>query len=255
MPGQVEPAGPFQDVKMNREGLFSEQVAGVRRVMNRARLAGTSREYRAGDRPSWPRGAGPVLREDTVLELGAPGMASASLLLWTHPEGVNDGLVTLLGPDISEAEGSLPFARVLIAGGSFPDMYQSYRELRDVLYDTRLEGLSVRAMPSRQTVWCRVSAQARQDGISLVDMGSSLVSGLRALAPVESAEVLLVTSGREEVEELAKAASGARKLVDAMMKMYQEENFDCEDCEYQDVCDGVMELKMIRDRLSREKGS
>jgi hypothetical protein len=38
-----------------------------------------------------------------------------------------------------------------------------------------------------------------------------------------------------------------------MMKMYQENNFDCETCEYQDVCETVMDLKQIRKKLTDGK--
>jgi len=35
--------------------------------------------------------------------------------------------------------------------------------------------------------------------------------------------------------------------------MYQEQNFDCETCEYADVCDTVMDLKKIRKKLADDK--
>ena len=39
-----------------------------------------------------------------------------------------------------------------------------------------------------------------------------------------------------------------------MIKMYEEMNFDCETCEYVEVCEEVVELKQIRERLKEERG-
>jgi CO dehydrogenase/acetyl-CoA synthase beta subunit len=123
------------------------------------------------------------------------------------------------------------------------------------VYDTRLEGFSVRTMPSRQSVWCRVSRDAAGRGFSLVDLGAALIDSLKGLDEVSEAQVVFVTAGVDEVKKLAGAAAGAQRIVDAMMKMYQEENFDCETCEYQDVCDTVMDLKKIRQKLAEGMGT
>ena len=233
--------------------LFDEQLAEVRGVLAGWRESGRAREFRAAGREPWPAGPSLVLEEDTALELGNPAVASLSLVLWGEAGDVYDGRITLAGPDSSEsAERSLPFAQVVIAGGSFPDEYGSYRDIRDAVYDTRLEGLSVRAMPSRQTMWCRLSRDAVSSGFSLVDLGAALVKALSSVRDVSAAEVLFVTSSAADVRRLAPAAAGAQRLIDAMMKMYQEENYDCETCEYQDVCDTVMDLKKIRGRLVAE---
>jgi CO dehydrogenase/acetyl-CoA synthase beta subunit len=192
-----------------------------------------------------------VLEEDTALELGNPSIASLSLILWSEAGDIDDGRITLIGPDIREAgERGVPFAQVVLVGGSFADEYDSYRDIRDAVYDTRLEGLSVRTMPSRQTIWCRVGTDAAGKGLSIADIGSALIRALKGLDGVSGAEVLFVTASAGDVRRLAPAAAGARRLVDAMMKMYQESNYDCETCEYQDVCETVMDLKRIRDKLA-----
>ena len=53
----------------------------------------------------------------------------------------------------------------------------------------------------------------------------------------------------DDVKRLERAATGAQRVVDAMMMMYQQDTYDCETCEYQDVCDTVMDLKKIRKKL------
>lgn len=234
--------------------LFAEQAAQLAELKGRWRAEGRARSLipRAGE--PWPRGSSLVLEEDTACELGNPSLASVSMLL--SSDAVEDGAITLVGPDIAEREERrLPFGQVVMVSGSFADQYESFRELRDAVYDTRLRGLSVRTLPSRQSIWCRVSRQAADDGLTFADLGAALIEGLKRLPGVEGAEVLFVTASPEDVRALAPAAAGVQRVVDAMMKMYEEDNFDCDTCEYREVCDTVMDLKQIRKKLEEQKAA
>jgi CO dehydrogenase/acetyl-CoA synthase beta subunit len=194
-----------------------------------------------------------ILSEDTGMELGNPGTASRSLLLWDSEGHVNDGRITLVGPDFQEADSSsLPFAQVIVVGGRFSDEYDCYRDLRDATYNLRLRGFMTRVLPGRQNIWCRISKEAMSTGFNAQILGSSLIQAMKELEFVDSAEVLLVTSNRDDVEELAAPAEMVLDIVEALIKMYEEMNFDCESCEYEEVCDSVVELRKIRDRLQSE---
>jgi len=235
-------------------GLFDEQVNAVAAFVRDKRASGELREFATCGRKPWPEGSSLVLEEDSALEMGNPRIASLSVLLWTEGDIGDSGRVSIVGPDINEAADlSIPFAQVLVASGEFPNEYDSFRDLRDAVYDTHLSGLSVRTMPSKQTMWCKVARDARAAGLSLVDLGAAYAEALRGVEGVTAAEALFVTSSAADVKRLAGAASGAQRLVDAMMKMYQEQNFDCETCEYADVCDTVMDLKKIRSKLADDK--
>jgi len=235
-------------------GLFDEQLTEVKRFLSEARREGKVREFRAFSAPPWPAGSSLVLEEDTAIELGNPKTASLSILLWTEAHAIEDGLISLVGPDVGEVQDpSLPFAQVLMARGSFEDEYESYQELRDAVYDTRLSGLMVRTRPSRHSMWCRVAREALEQGFSLRYLGAAFVKRLKEATSASGVEVLFVTSSPGDVERLSGAAADARRIIEAMMKMYEEKNFDCETCEYSDVCDEVMELKKIREKLADEK--
>lgn len=195
-----------------------------------------------------------ILSEDTGLELGNPGMASRSLLLWDSAENLCDGRITLVGPDFPAATtSSLPFAQVLMVGGDFTDEYDCYRDLRDATYNIRLRGFMTRVFPGRQSIWCRVSKEALAGGFSAQILGSSLIQALKRLEFVRSVEALIVTSSKADIDELAGPADKVLDIVEALIKMYEEMNFDCEECEYVDVCDEVVELRQIRDKLKAER--
>lgn len=237
--------------KKDNMGLFDKQLADIREFLADKNSEGKVREFRAGDGLSWPLRSGIVLEEDTAFELGNPALASLSFIVWTESSAVDDGLITLVGPDISRVtDKSVPFAQVLMVGGTFSDEYDNFRDIRDAVYETHLDGFMVRTLPSRQSIWCRVARNAVDAGFSLSNLGSALIAGLREVDSVEAAEALFVTSSAEDVRLLSSAGKSTQRIVDAMMKMYQEQNFDCSSCEYRDVCESVMELKAIRDRLS-----
>ncbi len=206
----------------------------------------------------WPLGSSLVLREDTALELGATGRSSLSLLLWTEREDlVPKNTVGLLGAELSAEQGGrpspLPFAQLVLVRGAFPDEYDAYRDLRDVVYETRARGVSTRVWPDRLQLWSRVSRQALEEGFTLASLGNTYISRLLEEEGVQAAQVLFVLGEQAELDLLRPAAEKARDVVDALIKMYEEMNFDCESCEYLEVCDEVAELRRIRDRLKEER--
>ncbi len=237
-------------------GLFDQPLREIRSYLESRYADGRARELPftsvlpLADRPQV------ILSEDTGLELGSPGTVSRSLLLWDSAGDVVDGRITLVGPDFHEASSpSLSLAQVIMVGGEFSDEYDCYRDLRDATYNLGLRGFMTRVFPGRQSIWCRVSKEALAGGFSAQILGSSLIQALKRLDFVHSAEILLITSGRDEVEELAGAAEKVMDIVEALIKMYEEMNFDCESCDYVDVCDEVVELRRIRERLQASKES
>lgn len=235
-------------------GLFDQPLAEIR-----ARIEGAYRDGTARELPFTPvlplaGDAQVILSEDTGLELGNPGTASRSLLLWDAGETLHDGRITLVGPDFTQApSSSLPFAQVILVSGDFSDEYDCYRDLRDAIYSVRLRGFMTRVFPGRQSIWCRISREALAGGFSAQLLGSALMQSLKGLDFVRGVEVLFVTAGKDEVDGLAGAADKVMDIVEALIKMYEEMNFDCEECEYVDVCDEVVELRRIRERLQAER--
>ncbi|MGQ9757469.1 MAG: hypothetical protein ACUVRX_04840 [Actinomycetota bacterium] len=236
-------------------GLFEEPLKEIRRFMEERRSLGRAREYPFT--PVLPRASSPqvILSEDTGLELGSPGTSSRSLLLWDDAGGVADGRITLVGPDFPEIVGGrAPLAQVVLVAGRFSDEYDCYRELRDATYNLGLRGFMHRIFPGRQSVWCRISREAMERGFNAQALGSALIQAVKKLDFVDAAEVLLVTSSPEDIDELSGAADLVQEIVEALIKMYEEMNFDCDTCEYVEVCDSVVELRRIRERLQAQRG-
>jgi CO dehydrogenase/acetyl-CoA synthase beta subunit len=235
-------------------GLFEKPLDEIKAYIDHKYGDGLARELPVTPVIPHVSSAQVILSEDTGLELGNPGVASRSLLLWGSGDSLKDGRITLVGPDFPAATTpSLPFAQVLMVEGAVSDEYDCYRDLRDATYNIRLRGFMTRIFPGRQSIWCRVSKEALAAGFSAQTLGSSLIQNLKQLDFVHSVEVLIVTSSKEDVEELAGPADQVMDIVEALIKMYEEMNFDCASCEYKDVCLEVVELKKIRSRLIKEK--
>jgi CO dehydrogenase/acetyl-CoA synthase beta subunit len=129
--------------------LFTDTISGVR-----AFIAGQeSRRVWPADRDiSWPAGGGRniVLKDVMGLELGSPKMESVSCLLWTHDLSlIEDGRITLVGPDFGESLGmSLPFGKVVLAGveGFTEDnAYDLHKDLDFLRYGIDLKGFMMRS--------------------------------------------------------------------------------------------------------------
>lgn len=210
----------------------------------------------------WPEGGNRniVLKEDMGLELGSPDGESLSSILWTGTPGfIQDGAVTLVGPDISESQGgSLPFAKIVLAevkGFTDENTYERYRDMELIRYTLDLSGYMLRAVSQYQREWCRISRDAIRGGFSFDILGRSLMEMFREKPYINAVEILYLTSSTEDVRQLKDITKDTSRMIGAMHKMADEEDFDCDTCEYQDVCDDAGDLKKMREaRMRRVSG-
>jgi CO dehydrogenase/acetyl-CoA synthase beta subunit len=194
-----------------------------------------------------------VLSEDTWLELGNPSTNSTAPVLVTESlDLVNDGSITLIGPDIPEARGSLPFAQVLLlASNELQD--EDYRKINSFQYQLELKGYMIKAIPSSLTIWSRVSKESAGRGFSFEILGRAIIDRYKSAFSIPSIEIVFVTSSKEDVEELEDLHQKVKRILSAMNKMIQELSYDCSSCEYLDVCGDVRQLGALRDRIIKQR--
>jgi CO dehydrogenase/acetyl-CoA synthase beta subunit len=194
-----------------------------------------------------------VLSEDTWLELGNPKTNSAAPVLVTESlDLVHDGAVTLVGPDIPEVRGSLPFAQILlIASDQLQE--EDYRKINSFQYELELRGYMIKAIPSSLNIWSRVSEESVGEGFSFEVLGSAIVDRYKSTFSIPSMEIVFVTSSEEDVEELEELRHKVTRILSAMNKMIEELSFDCSSCEYLDVCGDVRQLGALREKVMRER--
>jgi len=233
-------------------GLFDQQIKQVQDFLSEKQSRGQLRQFQPGSYRDWPLESTLVLEEDAALELGNPGVGSLSFLIWSEAKAETEDRILLIGPDLKEAgQKSIPFCQIVRVSGRFRDEYECYCQLRDAVLNTRLKGFMTRTLPSQQTLWCRVNQEALDKGFSLAHLAAALIKNLKKIEFVSAAELIFVTSGKQDLEQLKAPACDAERVVAALMKMVEEESFDCASCDFQEVCDVVEELKMIRKKLQK----
>lgn len=188
-------------------------------------------------------------------ELGHPQNASLSSLLWTDDANrILGDYVTLIGPDTGELPGrSLPFGKIVLVeidGWREGDTYHQYLELEALRHSLDLKGYMIRAVSGTQQEWCRISKEALEEGFCFSVLGAALLEKLKERPFVRKAELLYVTSCAEDVKSIQAIVRPALRVMRAMNKMLHEGAFDCDTCEYNDVCS---EIRLLTERRMQRR--
>ena len=211
----------------------------------------TEFDYRSGT--NWPvsKNRNLVLAQDTAVELGDPKSASTSFLLWTNDcRSLRHNRITVVGPDIPNITAKQSsFGKIVIIGGedfNEENSYDRYRALELVRYDLHLKGYMMRGVSQYQREWSRISHEAIANNFSFRTLGEALIGKFLELDFVRSVEVIFITASREDVLEMQSVSDRVLRIIRAMNKMAEEISFDCDTCEYTDVCNEVAELRAMR---------
>lgn len=200
-----------------------------------------------------------LLKEDVFVELGSPKHESIAYVVITRdPKEVQDGRITLIGPDIPESEGKdLNFGQVLLFGGSnIQDL--EYKEMERALFHLKnLEGFMIRAVPNK--LWTRVSKEVGQRGFSFETLGKALMIMYKQQFPsIETIEIVFITTDSDQdFLELKVLGSEIRKeyiqkysahLKSRLVEITEKQRDDCDypwtcdECDYTTVCDEVRDI-------------
>ncbi|HPW69541.1 MAG TPA: hypothetical protein PLA82_08765 [Deltaproteobacteria bacterium] len=209
--------------------------------------------FRARLSRSWPEGGGKdvVLMGDVGVELGSPETESCSVLLWTGDASlVRDGVVSLIGPDLAEArQKSMAFGKIVllhVEGFTEENTFHRYREMEQMRFLLDLKGYMLRATSQYQREWCRVSRDALEKGFCLSILGSSLMRVFRELDYCKGMEIVFITEDRDTIRKVREMTRDTSRIIAAMNKMADEMSFDCDECDYRDVCNDADYLKKMR---------
>jgi CO dehydrogenase/acetyl-CoA synthase beta subunit len=239
--------------------LFHPIIDEIKAFVKQKKDQGQCREFPALNPMTWPA-AGPrdiVLLPELALELGHPEDASLSFLVWTDEDAmVTDNRISLIGPDITEADTPrLPLGKVVLVKTKPCEeelYYERYREMDLARFGLSLKGYMLRATSQYLREWSRISRDAVTNGFSLSVLGSALIKSLKEYDYVLSVEVIFITSSNEEVNNLKDHGNTANRMILAMNKMIKEMEVDCALCDYQDVCGDASEMQALRKTLEEK---
>jgi CO dehydrogenase/acetyl-CoA synthase beta subunit len=242
--------------------MFDKHFDEIKSFLKRKQDEGKVSEFFHQSNTQWPmdKNRNLVMAHETAVELGNPKDASLAFLFWINDPGkLQNGKITVIGPDLPKLSGKhASFGKiVLVAGDDFNEdnSFDRYREMELLRYDIPLKGYMMRAASQYQREWSRVSKEAIANGFSFKTLGGALMDKFLELPYVRAIETIFVTASREDVLELSAIADEAVKIIGAMNKMAADLSFDCDTCEYNEVCDDVAELRLMHTKLKKEKAA
>jgi hypothetical protein len=156
-------------------------------------------------------GANIVLKSETFLELGGPMMGSCAMIIYTNDADIlTDGEITLIGPDIGEAESSaLPFGQAIMVAGEELGDDDYYKLLRYANISDLVNGYMVKS--TLENVWSRVSYKAAESGFNFKRLGAAIARRIKTdFLKVDFVSILFVTSDKEDVSRLHQIVTGVR---------------------------------------------
>lgn len=149
---------------------------------------------------------------------------------------------------------SLPFGKVVLLklkGMDENNCYERHRQLDMARYDLNLRGYMMRAASQYMREWSRVSREAARGGFSFAHLAGVLSSIYSSFEYVEGVEYIFVTSSTEDVRGLASTGATVEKRISAMNKMATELSFDCDSCDYTEICAEVEGLRSMHKQKFR----
>ena len=203
------------------------------------------------------KGSTIVLKSDTFLELGNPAVGSHAMTLYTdNPSLINDGRITLIGPDIQEASSAvLPYGQVIMAGGEKLEDQDYNPLLLSQNVSDKIQGYMVKSTP--ENIWSRISYGAAHKGFNFDVLGTALLRKIKDELPkVQSVEILFVTSGKDDILVLNRVGVPVREAAQKIKKkIWKDRGVDisacrpgghCGACENKSVCDNIRKIMSER---------
>ncbi len=196
-----------------------------------------------------------VMLRDAAFELGGDSEPSANFSCVTTDESlVPCDETVVIGPDLREIRGSVPFARLVfvrteeVKGADETDTEPVFRAIQDidfVKYHVFPEGYMVRTSSESFKEQVRVSSAAVRNGISFERVGNDYIRCYKKNPLVKAVRVVFVTARDADYKALAKDAKDVRDISLTLSKILEGMPTDCSACTLKPICDEVEGMKEL----------
>ncbi len=190
-----------------------------------------------------------VFPNDSIVELGGgecPGLGG--LFLTSDHELVGDPSLVILGKDIKQFRGDVPYARIVIAEvddskmGEGNAIYQNIRKVDYVRYHLEPKGAMFRISPMSKKESVRISKSALKEGIDFLSLGGMMADAYMALPMVTSVKVILISDPDFDYKQAERLIQRSEDITSALDHLLGKVSMDCSSCALQVVCDEVEKL-------------
>ncbi|MFA6829468.1 MAG: hypothetical protein WCR67_02020 [Bacilli bacterium] len=206
---------------------------------------------------SWPTSEEKVFlfTEDCSVELGPNNLPSTYLIAYTSDEKlVSKDEIILIGKDISELKGEVPFARITfinIDDSQIKADQESYRILRNIeyhRYKVNPQGYMIRVNTNQIREGARVSTVSQKKGLSFSDIGTKFLTEYKKDPKVRFVKQVFITSESFDYDSLRKISHINEGITVALDHIMKNLKMDCNTCSFKDICDSIEGMRDIHKR-------
>ena len=119
-------------------------------------------------------------------------------------------------------------------------------------YDIHLKGYMLKSISLAMREWLRISFDAMKNGLDYYLLASKQMELFLKIPYIKKCEILFISGENPLLDKLAPLALNSKKIMEAMIKMNEEYNFDCASCDYTEICSEVGSMRDMRDTLVDE---
>lgn len=200
-----------------------------------------------------------ILKEETKLELGGINKKSFSLIYpISELNYINDGQITLIGPEINNiSDPSVDFGVFILIGTKKLEEKDFDALRRFNFISNGIEGFMIRTIPRR--FWCRINEKVIKN-FSFEFLGNAIIYlyKQRFNELITTMELILINSYPDLIDNFIEVSSDIRNYIESKWKDKVEKwkkridcdyDWECDDCPYYDTCEEVKEVLEERKKI------
>ena len=201
-----------------------------------------------------------ILQEETQIELGGMNRRSFSLNFpVTEKNLIEDGNITILGPDIHQiSESNVDFGLFILIGvkNLSKKDYYNFKSLN--FLSNGIEGFAIRTIPRR--FWCRINKDVFKRKFTFEFLGNAIMYLYREKFKdiIMNIEVLIICSYTDSINDFIQISAKITnkfqeelkaKIDDWRKRINCEYDWGCEICPYQEECYNIKQALVERERI------
>lgn len=195
-----------------------------------------------------------VMMKEAAYELGGDNKPAVNYACVTSGDYVDKDEILVYGKELSEINGSVPFARIAVIkvkelnGENEEDTETLFRAIQDidfVKYHVYPKGYMIRSSTDSFREQVRVSKDAVKKGINFEQVGNLYIKQFKKNPDIISVKLIFVTADGADFAEMKKDAKKVRDITKTLSKILEGMSTDCHTCNLKDICDEVEGLKEL----------
>jgi len=195
-----------------------------------------------------------IMTKESAYELGGDNKPAVNLSCVSSGDYVQKDEVLVYGKDLSEINGSVPFARIVLlkvnemAGEGEENtepLFRAIQEIDFVKYHVFPKGYMIRSSSDSYREQVRVSQEAVRNGITFEQVGNSYIRQYKKDSNVAAVKMIFITAEDADFAALKDDAKKTTEITKALSKILEGMSTDCHSCSLKPICDEVEGMKEL----------